>query len=103
MLRVETLSIHIGRSYGTYQMHKTSAIGTTDMDAMEFIPLKIGESDMMEWGLNRYRLETGLIKIPFTGLGRNYTHLNKLKAPKRIVQGLLIKRRVTPIVIAFKL
>ena len=27
-------------------MHKTSAIGTTDMDAMEFIPLKIGESDM---------------------------------------------------------
>ena len=31
-------------------MHKTSAIGTTDIDAMEFIPLKIGESDMMEWG-----------------------------------------------------
>jgi hypothetical protein len=29
---------------------------------------------MMEWGLNRYRLETGLIKIPFRGLGRNYTH-----------------------------
>jgi hypothetical protein len=55
-------------------MHKTSAIGTTDMDVMEFIPLKIGESDMMEWGLNRYRLETGLIKIPFRGLGRNYTH-----------------------------
>jgi len=26
-------------------VHKTSAIGTTDMDAMEFIPLKIGESD----------------------------------------------------------
>jgi len=45
LLRVETLSIYIGRSYGTCQVHKTSAIGTTDMDAMEFIPLKIGESD----------------------------------------------------------
>ena len=43
MLRVETLSIHIDRSYGTYKTHKTSAIGTTDMDAQEFIPLKIGE------------------------------------------------------------
>jgi len=40
LLRVKTLSIHIGRSYGTYQEHKTSAIGTTDFDAMEFIPLK---------------------------------------------------------------
>jgi len=46
LLRVETLSIHIGRSYGTYQLHTASAIGTTDMDAMEFIPLKIGEDDM---------------------------------------------------------
>jgi len=27
-------------------VHKTSAIGTTDMDATEFIPLKIGEDDM---------------------------------------------------------
>jgi len=27
-------------------MHITSAIGTTDIDAMEFIPLKIGESDI---------------------------------------------------------
>jgi hypothetical protein len=47
-------------------VHKTSAIGTTDIDAMEFIPLiiggsdilcngiysiDIGEDDMMEWGL----------------------------------------------------
>ena len=44
--KVETLSINIGRSYGTYQMHKTSAVGTTDIDAMEFIPLIIGESDI---------------------------------------------------------
>ncbi len=27
-------------------MHKTSAVGTTDIDAMEFIPLIIGESDI---------------------------------------------------------
>jgi len=46
LLRVETLSINIARSYGTSQVHKTSAIGTTDMDAMEFIPLEIGEDDM---------------------------------------------------------
>jgi hypothetical protein len=39
LLRVETLSNNIGRSYGTYQIHKTSAVGTTDIDAMEFIPL----------------------------------------------------------------
>jgi len=37
--KVQTLSNNIGRSYGTYQMHKTTAIGTTDIDAMEFIPL----------------------------------------------------------------
>jgi hypothetical protein len=49
--KVETLSINIGRSYRTYQMHKTSAVGTTDIDAMEFIPLIIGEDDMMEWSL----------------------------------------------------
>jgi len=52
LLKVETLSIHIGRSYGTYQLHKDSAIGTTDMDAMEFIPLKIGEDDIDAMGLN---------------------------------------------------
>ena len=49
--KVETLSINIGRSYGTYQMHKTSAIGTTDIDAMDFIPLIIGgnDIDLMEY------------------------------------------------------
>lgn len=32
-------------------MHKTSAIGTTDIDAMEFIPLIIGgnDIDLMEY------------------------------------------------------
>jgi len=52
LLKVETLSIYIGRSYGTYQVHKTSSIGTIDMDAMEFIPLKIGEDDIDAMGLN---------------------------------------------------
>jgi hypothetical protein len=44
--KVQTLSNNIGRSYGTYQMHKTTAIGTTDIDAMEFIPLIIGGNDI---------------------------------------------------------
>jgi hypothetical protein len=76
-------------------VHKTSAIGTTDIDAMEFIPLKIGESDMMEWGL------TGLIKIPFRGFGAKLYAFQQTKAPKHIVQGLLIEQRITPIVITF--
>ena len=28
-------------------MHKTSAVGTTDIDAMEFIPLIIGGNDIL--------------------------------------------------------
>ena len=38
--KVETLSINIGRSYGTYQMHKTSAVGTTDFVKWGFNPTK---------------------------------------------------------------
>jgi len=46
--KVQTLSNNIGRSYGTYQVHKISAVGTTDIDAMEFIPLIKEEMILME-------------------------------------------------------
>ena len=58
LLRVKNLSIHITRSYGTYQVYEASAIGTTDMDAMEFIPLKIGEGDIDAMRLNIIRPPT---------------------------------------------
>lgn len=39
--------------------------------------------------------------IPFRGFGAKLYAFQQTKAPKHIVQGLLIEQRITPIVITF--